>query len=66
MPLVFISVVLGCVVVSVLAIGPKVRRFKHGLGRWIFKIHRTSFRGELKLPAPYRHIKRHVKEPLEA
>jgi hypothetical protein len=32
-----IVVVLGCVVVSVLASGPKVRRFKLGLGRWILR-----------------------------
>jgi hypothetical protein len=30
-------VTLGGVMVSVLVIGPKVRRFKPGGGRWIFK-----------------------------
>jgi hypothetical protein len=30
-------VTLGGIVVSVLAIGPKVRGFKPGQGRWIFK-----------------------------
>jgi hypothetical protein len=31
------EVVLGGLVVSVLAIGPKVRRYKPGRGRWTFK-----------------------------
>jgi hypothetical protein len=32
-----VVIVLGGVMVSVLATGPKVRGFKPGRGRWIFK-----------------------------
>jgi hypothetical protein len=57
------------VVVSVLAIGPKVCGFRLGRGRWIFKgekIRSTPpFGGEVKPPASYRKILRHVKEPFK-
>jgi hypothetical protein len=47
-------------VVSMLDIGPKVRGFKPGRGRWIFKgekIRSTpSFGSEVKPPTPYRKI----------
>jgi hypothetical protein len=38
------SVVLGGVVVSVLATGPKVRGFKPGRGRWILRVIKTVAR----------------------
>jgi hypothetical protein len=34
---IYIEVVLGGVMISVFAIRPKVREFKHGRGRWVFK-----------------------------
>jgi hypothetical protein len=37
----FTKVVLGGIMSSVLAIGPKVRRYNSGLGRWIFKGHKN-------------------------
>jgi hypothetical protein len=55
-------IILGCVVVSVLAIGPKDRWFK-----WIFKSDKnrfsTSFVGVVKPSAPCRKILLHVKDP---
>jgi hypothetical protein len=45
-------------VVIVFAIGPKVRGFKPGQGRWIFKGHEirstTSFGREVKPAVPYK------------
>jgi hypothetical protein len=58
-------VVLGGVMVIVLAIGTKVRGFKPGQERWIFraiKIHSSG--GEVKPSAPCHKILRHVKDPL--
>jgi hypothetical protein len=58
-------VVLGGLVVSVLATGPKVRGFNPGRGRWIFKGDKKSV---AQLPSE-REVKshvvdlRHVKEP---
>jgi hypothetical protein len=53
-------VALGGLVVSVLATGPKVRGFKPGRGRWIFKgdkIRSTpSFGGEVKPSVPCRRF----------
>jgi hypothetical protein len=52
--------------VSVFAIGPKVRRFKAGRERWIFNGDKnrstSSFGGEVKPSAPRRKILLHVKE----
>jgi hypothetical protein len=60
-------VVFGDVMVIVLAIGPKVRGFKHDQGRWILraiKIRNTiSLGGAVKPSVPSRKILRHVKEP---
>jgi hypothetical protein len=52
--------------VIVLAIGSKVRGFKPGRGRWIFKgdkILSTSFGREVKPAVQCRNILRHVKDP---
>jgi hypothetical protein len=54
--------------VIMLAIGPKVRRFTSCQGRWVFlraiKIRSTtSFRGEVKPAVPCRKFLRHVKNP---
>jgi hypothetical protein len=58
---------LGCVVVSVLATGPKSRGFKHGRGdgflRAIKILSTPSFGCELKPEVPCK-ILRHVKDPL--
>jgi hypothetical protein len=55
--------------VSVLAIGPKVRVFKPGRGdgflRAITIRSKPSFRGEVKPEAPCRNILRHVKNHFE-
>jgi hypothetical protein len=55
-------------VVIVLAIRPKVRRFKPGQGRWILRANKirsaTSFGGEVKPAVPCRKILRHVIDPL--
>jgi hypothetical protein len=52
--------------VSVFAIGPKVRRFKAGRERWIFNGYKnrstSSFGGEVKPSAQPRKILLHVKE----
>jgi hypothetical protein len=60
-------VVLGCLMVIMLAIGPKVREFNAGRGRSIFKgdkiCRTTSFGGEIKPSSPRREILLHVKEP---
>jgi hypothetical protein len=62
------TVVLGDVEVIVLAIGPKVRGFKPGRKRWIFKGYKIrsaiSFGGEVKPSTPFRKILWHVKNPL--
>jgi hypothetical protein len=54
-------------VVIMLAIGPKVRWFRPGLGRWAFKGNKirstTSFGGEVKPAVLRRKILRHVKDP---
>jgi hypothetical protein len=54
-------------VVIVLAIGPKVRGFKPGRGRRIFKgdkiRNKTSFGGAVKPSARLRKILRNVKDP---
>jgi hypothetical protein len=59
---------LGGVVVSVLATGPKYRRFKPGRGNGFLraiKISSTpSFGGEVKPQIPYRKSLRHFKDPL--
>jgi hypothetical protein len=56
----------GDVMVSVLVIGPKVRRFKSGREdgflRAINILSTTSFGGEVKPSAPCRKFLRHVKE----
>jgi hypothetical protein len=61
------TVVLGILVVSVLAIRPKVRGFIPSRGRWIFsgeKIHSTPSFGRREKPlVPSRKILRHVKCP---
>jgi hypothetical protein len=53
--------------VSVLAIGPKVRGFKPGRVRWILrkiKIRSTTFFGlEVKHSVTYRMILQHAKDP---
>jgi hypothetical protein len=63
------SVVLGGLVVSVLVIEQKVRGFKPGRRRWIFKGDKVrstpSFREEIKPSVPCRKILRHAKEPYE-
>jgi hypothetical protein len=53
--------------VSVLAIRPKVHKFKPGQGFLMaIKIHSMpSFGGAVKLEAPCHTILRHVKEPFE-
>jgi hypothetical protein len=65
--LVWLRFVLGGLVVIVFANGPKVRGFKPGRGRWIWKVIKirctTSFGGEVKPSAPCRKILRHVKDP---
>jgi hypothetical protein len=57
---------LSGVMVSVLAIGPKVRRFKPNQGNGflrVIKFHSTpSFGGEVKLEAPCHKILWHVKK----
>jgi hypothetical protein len=59
----------GGLVVSVLAIGPKVHGFKPGHGRCIFKgdkiLSMTSFGEEVKPSAACRNILRHVRDPCE-
>jgi hypothetical protein len=49
--------------------GPKVRGFKPGRGRWILRAIQirstTSFGGEEKLSVPCRKILQDVKEPFE-
>jgi hypothetical protein len=58
-----IFAVLGCVMVSVLDIGLKVRKFKLGRGRPL-KIRSTpSFGVEIKPSSPCHKILRHVKNP---
>jgi hypothetical protein len=61
----FVNVALGGLVVSVSATGSKVRGFKSGRGRYIFKVDKiritTSFGGEIKPSVPFK-ILRHVKE----
>jgi hypothetical protein len=61
-------VVLGGVMVSVLAIGPKVCGFNPGRGRWIFKGDKIrnapSFRGKVKPLVPYRKMYGFLKIPL--
>jgi hypothetical protein len=58
---------LGGVMVSVLAIGSKVRGFKPGRVRWILreiKIRSTTFFGwEVKHSVTYRKILQHAKDP---
>jgi hypothetical protein len=60
------EVALGGLVVSVLAIGRKFRRFKPGRERWNFRGYKirstTSFGCEMKTSTPCK-ILRHVKEP---
>jgi hypothetical protein len=55
--------------VSILAIGPKVRRFKPGRGdgfSWAIIIRSTpSFKWEVKQEAPCRKILRYIKEIYE-
>jgi hypothetical protein len=62
-------VVLGGLVVSVLAIVFRVRGFKPGRGRWIFKgdkIRQHAFLGgKVKPSIPCREILRYVREPFE-
>jgi hypothetical protein len=54
------GVALGGLVVSVLATGPKIRGFKPGRGRWIFKCDKIrstpSFGGEVKPSVPCRRF----------
>jgi hypothetical protein len=54
-------------VVIVLAIGPKIRGFKPGPGRWTFKGDKirctSSFGGDVKPSAPRPKFLEHVKEP---
>jgi hypothetical protein len=61
---------LGGLVVSVLAIQPKVRGFKPCRERWTFNGDKNPkhylFGGEVKPSAPCRKILRHVKETLRA
>jgi hypothetical protein len=60
-------VILG-LVVSVLAIGPKVRGFWPGPGIWIFKGDKNpqpSFGGEVKPSAQCRKVLRHLKKPIK-
>jgi hypothetical protein len=56
-------------VVIVLAIGSKVRGFKLGLGRWLFKVDENPYhdfhRRGMKPPAPWLKILRNVKNPCE-
>jgi hypothetical protein len=63
-----LSSCLGGVMVTVLAIGPKVCRFKPGQGDGflrLIKIRSTpSFGGDVKLEAPRHKILRHVKKLL--
>jgi hypothetical protein len=60
------KVVLGGLVVTLLAIGPKVPRFKPGRGRWILRAIKicttTLFVAEVK-PSALRKILWHVKDP---
>jgi hypothetical protein len=60
---------LSGVMVSVLAIGPKVRRFKPSWGNGflrVINIHSTpSFGGEVKLQAPCCKVLQHVKNHLQ-
>jgi hypothetical protein len=62
-------VVLGGLLVSMFAIGPKVFGFKRGRGRWIFKsdknLQHALLRKGIKSSTPCREILRYVKEPLE-
>jgi hypothetical protein len=55
--------------VSVLAFGAKVHGFLSGQGYWIFKGDENhsmpSFRGDIKLSAPYHKIAWRVKEPFK-
>jgi hypothetical protein len=65
----FKNVVLGGLVVTVLAVGPKVRIFKPSRGCLILreiKIRSTLYFGwEIKPSAPCRKILRHVKQPFK-
>jgi hypothetical protein len=60
------QVVLGCVMFILLAIGPKVRGFKPGRGRWVFKgdtnPQHVFLRKGIKPSVPCRKILRHVKD----
>jgi hypothetical protein len=60
---------IGVLVAIVLATEPKVRGFKPGRGRWIFKGGKisdtTSFGGEVNPWAPCRKISWHGKGPYE-
>jgi hypothetical protein len=64
-----LGVILRGIMVSVLAIEPKVRGVKPGRGRWIFKGYKNPqhafLQGEVKPSAPCRKILRHVKDPFE-
>jgi hypothetical protein len=55
------------VMISILAIGPKVRGFKPGRGRWIFKGDKNQwtdfYAGEVKPSAPCFKSSWRVKEP---
>jgi hypothetical protein len=61
---------LGGVIVSVLAIGPKVREFKPGRGDGSLRVIKIcsmpSFRGEVKLGTPCHEFLQHVKDCLES
>jgi hypothetical protein len=50
-----------------LAVGPKVHRFKPGQLQWILRVIKirsaTSFGGEVKLAVPCHKILQHVKDP---
>jgi hypothetical protein len=64
------EIVLGGLVVSVLAIGPKFRGFKPGQGRRICKCDKInrktpSFGEKAKPSAPSCKISRHVTQPFE-
>jgi hypothetical protein len=65
----FLKFVLSGAMVSVLAIGPKVRDFKLVRWRWVLRGVKNPqyafLRREIKTLAPCRKILRHVKEPFE-
>jgi hypothetical protein len=54
---------------GVLAIAPKILRFKPSRGRWIFVVDKnsntTSFEGEVKPSVPCLEILRRVKDPYD-